>query len=47
MQRAANMRYSAKSPSRCNHCGEPKLGHFACGNCGVYQGRQVREVVEA
>jgi large subunit ribosomal protein L32 len=47
MQRAANMRYSAKNPSKCSHCGEPKVPHFACGSCGVYQGRQVREVVEA
>jgi len=46
MQRAANMRYSASHPSRCAHCGEPKIPHFACGSCGVYQGRQVREVIE-
>lgn len=46
MRRAANMRYSATNHVRCPHCGEPKLPHFACGSCGVYQGRQVREVVE-
>lgn len=46
MQRAANMRYSPKSHTRCAHCGEPKVPHFACSSCGVYQGRQVREVVE-
>lgn len=46
MQRAANMRYSVIQNARCAHCGEPKLPHFACGSCGVYQGRQVRPVVE-
>lgn len=46
-QRAANMRYRTNNPTRCAHCGEPKIPHFACGSCGVYQGRQVREVVEA
>lgn len=46
MQRAANMQYSPKNHTRCAHCGEPKAPHFACGSCGVYRGRQVREVVE-
>jgi large subunit ribosomal protein L32 len=46
MQRAANMRYSKTQHARCDHCGEPKLPHFTCGTCGVYQGRQVRAVAE-
>jgi large subunit ribosomal protein L32 len=45
-RRAANMRYTPASPARCAHCGEPKVPHFACGQCGVYQGRQVRQVIE-
>jgi large subunit ribosomal protein L32 len=46
MQRASNMKYTAKHGTNCANCGEPKLPHFACGACGVYKGRQVREVVE-
>jgi len=46
MQRASNMKYTAKHGTNCASCGEPKLPHFACGACGVYKGRQVREVVE-
>lgn len=47
MRRAANMRYQPNNYARCPHCGEPKVPHFACATCGVYQGRQVREVAEA
>lgn len=25
----------------CDHCGQPKLSHRACPNCGYYRGRQV------
>ena len=46
MQRAANMRYTPKQHAQCSQCGEPKVPHFACGVCGSYAGRQVREVVE-
>ena len=45
--RAATMKYRTKQHSTCHHCGEPKMPHFACGVCGVYKDRQVREVVEA
>lgn len=47
MQRAANMRYTPKQHVSCAACGEPKVPHFACGSCGKYGDRQVREVVEA
>ena len=26
---------------KCDHCGQPKLPHRACPNCGYYHGRQV------
>lgn len=44
--RAANLRYKASSHTSCRHCGEPKMPHYACGSCGAYNDRQVREVVE-
>lgn len=47
MQRAANMRYEAKSFVHCGECGEPKMPHFVCGSCGQYKGKKVIEVVES
>jgi len=44
--RAATMKYTPVQVGACAHCGEPKLPHHACGSCGAYHGRQVREVVE-
>jgi large subunit ribosomal protein L32 len=32
--------------SRCPQCQEMKLPHQVCGNCGYYNGRQVRAVKE-
>ncbi|MFH1979074.1 MAG: 50S ribosomal protein L32 [Patescibacteria group bacterium] len=31
---------------RCGQCGEPKLSHRACQNCGTYKGRQVLDVLK-
>ncbi len=25
----------------CPHCGQPKMPHRVCGNCGYYKGRPV------
>ncbi len=30
----------------CDHCGEMKLPHTVCQNCGYNQGREVIEVKE-
>ena len=45
-QRAANMKYSAKSYVTCSHCQSPKMPHYACPACGVYNGRQARPIKE-
>jgi large subunit ribosomal protein L32 len=46
MQRAANMKYTTRQAGKCEHCGSPKIPHFACAMCGVYRGRQVRPAPE-
>ena len=33
-----------KSTLSCPNCGEAKLPHRVCGNCGYYAGRQAIEV---
>ncbi|MCK4772149.1 MAG: 50S ribosomal protein L32 [Candidatus Latescibacteria bacterium] len=35
--------HALKAPTLgvCDHCGQPKLSHRACPNCGYYRGRQV------
>jgi large subunit ribosomal protein L32 len=32
--------------SKCPQCGEPKLPHRVCANCGTYRGRTVIETEE-
>ncbi len=45
-RRATNMKYTAKTFTHCQECGEPKYAHHVCPSCGKYAGRQVIEVVE-
>ena len=35
---------AAASRSLCPQCGEPKLPHRVCGNCGTYRGRLLLKV---
>ena len=32
---------TAPTVNACPQCGQPKLSHRACANCGVYKGREV------
>jgi large subunit ribosomal protein L32 len=40
--------HALASPARsnCPQCGEPKLPHRVCANCGTYRGRTVIETEE-
>ena len=42
-KRRANWFGSLKSSNliECSNCGEKKLPHYACPNCGHYRGNQV------
>ena len=32
--------------STCPECGDPKLPHHVCPNCGQYKGKQITEAKE-
>ncbi len=38
-KRRAHFKTATPSLSTCANCGEPKLQHRACPNCGFYKGR--------
>ena len=40
-KRRSHRALAAPSLATCDHCGQPKLAHRACPNCGYYRGRQV------
>ena len=42
-RRSANDVCAMPSRSVCPQCGEVKLPHRVCGNCGYYKGREVVE----
>lgn len=42
-RRSANDKISAPARSVCPQCGEVKLSHRVCPNCGFYKNREVIE----
>jgi len=45
-KRRTHFKLTPKGLSNCSNCGQPKLPHQVCENCGQYNGREVIEVVE-
>jgi len=43
-RRRAHDALKARNVVICPNCGEPRLPHRVCSNCGHYQGREVLEV---
>ena len=43
-RRASSYRLKTYATSKCPNCGEPKLPHRICGNCGYYKGKEVISV---
>ena len=41
--RRSHDKLTAPNVSNCPQCGETKLPHHACPNCGTYKGRTVIE----
>ena len=40
-RRAANWKLNPVTVMECPQCHQPKLPHFVCGTCGMYNGRLV------
>ncbi len=43
-RRRAHDALSARNLVACNNCGEMRLPHTVCPNCGFYKGREVVSV---
>lgn len=43
-RRASNWTLAAPARSACPQCGEVKVPHTVCPNCGWYKGRQALDV---
>jgi large subunit ribosomal protein L32 len=43
-RRRAHDSLQARNLVQCSNCGEMRLPHRVCPNCGFYQGREVIEI---
>ncbi len=45
-RRRAHDALKARNIVVCPNCGEPRLPHRVCANCGHYQGREILDVTD-
>lgn len=45
-KRRTHQKTAAPNVSSCPECGEAKLPHFACPQCGVYKGKSIKAAAE-
>ncbi len=45
-RRRAHDALKARNVVVCPNCGEPRLPHRVCANCGHYQGREILDITE-
>ncbi|MDY3051803.1 MAG: 50S ribosomal protein L32 [Ndongobacter sp.] len=45
-RRASSYRLNTLATTVCPNCGEPKLPHRVCGNCGYYKGKEIVAAAE-
>ena len=43
-RRRAHHALKSRNLVQCSNCGESRLPHHVCDNCGFYQGREIIEV---
>ena len=43
-RRRAHHALKSRNLVQCSNCGESRLPHHVCSNCGFYQGREIIEV---
>jgi large subunit ribosomal protein L32 len=43
-RRRAHDALKSRNLVQCSNCGESRLPHHVCNNCGFYQGREIFEV---
>ncbi len=45
-KRKTHWKLTAPTLSKCSHCGQVKMAHKICSNCGYYAGVEVRQPAE-
>jgi large subunit ribosomal protein L32 len=45
-KRRSHHKLASPAMTKCSHCGQAKLPHSVCPNCGHYAGREVIRIEE-
>jgi large subunit ribosomal protein L32 len=45
-KRKTHWKLTAPAVAKCSHCGQLKMSHRVCDNCGYYAGMEVRQPAE-